>query len=132
MKNRILNLVIGLMGVLLAVLTVFVIVGLRDAGRVYHYDEEDFLRSVREQNYSSLLYHVYMNEADDIPTSADMEECYAAARYYEAATFYKAYLACGRTREAAEKKAIMAEQRALLGELDYAASEINKKLGLEE
>ena len=131
MKNKLLNLTIALLGILLAVLMVFTISELYDTGRVYRYKAEDLLRFVRGQDYGNMLHCVYMNEAGGVYASEDMKECYAVAHYYEAATFYKAYAQCGKSEEAAKQKKVMEEQKALMGTLAYTAEEIDRKLGLK-
>ena len=97
----------------------------------YAYDEEDFLSCIRIEDYSSMVEYLYKNEVNDVKTTAGMEECYAVARYYEAASMYKAYKAVGRNAEAEEKKQMMEGQITEMGELAYVAEDIVAYLELE-
>lgn len=97
----------------------------------YAYDEEDFLSCIRIEDYSSMVEYLYKNEVNDVKTTAGMEECYAVARYYEAASMYKAYKAVGRNTEAEKKKQVMDEQITEMGELSYIAEDIVEYLELD-
>lgn len=97
----------------------------------YAYDEEDFLSCIRIEDYSSMVEYLYKNEVNDVKATAGMEECYAVARYYEAASMYKAYKAVGRNTEAEEKKQIMEGQITEMGELSYVIEDILTYLELD-
>lgn len=130
-KNMLSNIVIValcLVFVVFVFYTVSEFIGYYDS---YHPDESDFLYSVQQQEYASMVQMMYRNEAADIKTNNTYEECYAVARYYEAATYYKAYQHVGNNKAAAEKLEIMKEQALQMGELSFAAEDINKKLEIE-
>lgn len=130
-KDHIFNIMIGILCVVL-VITTFVTVGnFLDNMRIYTYDEEDFLYCIQSENYYEMVGYMHNNEVNEVKVTKGMEECYAVARYYEAASMYKAYQAVGRNSEAKEQKDIMQEQMDAMGELSYAVEDIDKQLELK-
>ena len=97
----------------------------------YHPKEESFLYALEDGDYSRMVEMMYRNEVAGVETSEIYEECYAIARYYEAATYYKAYKNAGDIPRASEKKELMKKQIALMGELSGYAEDIDKMLELE-
>ena len=57
----------------------------------YHYDEDTFLYSIQDGQYSELPEKKIRNEMEHVKADAQMLECYAVADYYEAAALYYAY-----------------------------------------
>lgn len=123
-KEHIFNIIIGILCVVL-VITTFVTVGnFLDHMRILTYDEEDFLYCIQSENYCEMVGYMHSNEVNGVKATKDMEECYAVARYYEAASMYKAYKAVGKNAKAEEQEEIMKEQLAMMGELSYVAEDI--------
>ena len=56
----------------------------------YHYDEDTFLYSIQDGQYSELPEKKIRNEMEHVKADAQMLECYAVADYYEAASLYYA------------------------------------------
>lgn len=96
----------------------------------YYPKEESFLYSLQQKEYAAMVEMMYRNQAMDVKSNATFEECYAVAKYYEAATYYKAYKFDGNQELAMKKKAIMDEQILQMGELSYAAEDIDTLLGI--
>lgn len=130
-KNIVMNLVIGALAVVFAAALFSFCREMIDYGRTYTYKEQNFLYSLEEKNYTRMVEMMYDNETAGVLLTPTYKECYAIARYYEAATYYKAYLEAGDEVRAAGKKEIMNEQLSYMGELSYAAEDIKKELGLE-
>lgn len=130
-KNIVLNVIIAVLCFILVVMLAVFVQQIFDYNRNYYPDETSFLYAVQEQDYPRLVDMMHRNQAAGVKTSDTYEECYAVARYYEAATYYKAYREAGNQKLASEKENIMKEQLLLMGQLSYAAEEINRKLGLQ-
>lgn len=125
------NLVIGILALVFAAALFSFCREMIDCGRTYTYKEQNFLYSLEEKNYANLVEMMYDNESAGVSMTQTYQECYAIARYYEAATYYKAYLMAGDEERAAKKKEIMNKQLSYMGELSYAAEDIKEELGLE-
>ena len=63
--------------------------------------------------------------------SGTKKECYGVARYFEAASMYKAFLQTGDTERAAREKEKMDAAYEEMGDWNIATDSIRKKLGLE-
>lgn len=135
MKSNIKNLILNLLLAGLCIALVITIAGtvyeIYDYSKVNVRTQEHFMGELKYENYEEMVNDMYRNEANGIKPTETMEECYAIARYYEAAVYYKAYSLSGETQKAAKKKELMEEQKALTGELAYAIEDINTQLELE-
>ena len=130
-KNTVINIVIGILCFVFVIVSFFTFAEAMDYYRDYHPKEDSFLYAIEDGDYSRLVEMMYRNEAAGVETSEIYEECYAVARYYEAATYYKAYKNAGDMPRAVEKKEIMEKQIPLMGELSGCAEDIDKMLKLE-
>ena len=81
----------------------------------YHYDEDTFLYSIQDGQYSELPEKKNRNEMEHVKADAQMLECYAVADYYEAASLYYAYENIGNAAKAAIAKADMEEAEGAWG-----------------
>lgn len=130
-KEHIFNIIIVILCIVLVITTFVTMNDFINRMNVYYYDEKDFLYCIQREDYYEMVEYMYRNEANDERVTKGMEECYAVARYYEAASMYKAYKAVGKNAEAKEQEAIMEEQIAMMGELSYVAEDIEKQLGIK-
>lgn len=128
-KNRIFNIVIVLLSVVFAITLLMTAATLvRDWDDSYSYDADSLLYLIQEGDYADLIYEVHHNEVAGVDADADMQECYAVAKYFEAASKYKAYVQAGESERAAAQQAVMDEQAALMGDLSFTIAEIDKIL----
>lgn len=130
-KKIIFNILIAFLCLVFVILTSAFVFQIADYSGSYPSDESSFLYSCREQDYVRMVEMMHRNQAADVKSNDTLEECYAVAAYYEAATYYKAYLKAGDHDLAMKKKKIMDEQAALMGDLSYVAEDIDKKLELD-
>ena len=63
--------------------------------------------------------------------SGTKKECYGVARYFEAASMYKAFLQTGDTERAAREKEKMDAAYEEMGDWNIAADSIRERLGLD-
>lgn len=129
-KDAIMNIVIAVLSVGLAITLIMTVHSFWETMRVYTHTETSLLYQLQDEEYMALLDDMYDNEAKGVHATKDMEKCYAVARYYEAAVAYKMYQEAG-LEEALRYKTTMEEQRELMGEFEYAADNIDKKLELK-
>lgn len=88
----------------------------------YQLDAGDFYRLVEG-------YHWNVQEGHE--GSAEMKEYYGIAKYYEAASLYKAFLESGDMNRAQKQLKKMEQARVEMGEWAIVESQIKIQLGLE-
>lgn len=101
-----------------------------DGMRIYTVSEDTMLYALQDGRYGELVEDYHRNLVSDAKTTETMEECYAIARYYEAAIDYK--LAVQENDPALQQtlKEKMETAASEMGALSYAKNEINELLGL--
>jgi hypothetical protein len=130
-KEKVLNLILAALCLVMLLSLIALVTGLHSYNTNYYPRTESFLYNLQDGDYVHMVTMMHQSEAAGVKADADRQECYAVARYYEAATYYKAYLQAGDSEQAAQKRTIMEAQKSLMGELSYAAEEIDQVLGLE-
>lgn len=129
-KINIWSVVIVILGI--AALLNLVVFGYRlaETQQDYSYGEQMFLNRIEEERYGRLPGMVYSNEARGVQPTEQLEECYAVARYFEAASYYKAAVEMNQTDAAAEYYTVMKEQESKAGELSYVIPEMQDFLAI--
>ena len=99
-----------------------------DALRYYTIREDSMIYALEDNRYGDLVSQYHQNMALDVKSSETMKECYAIARYYEAALDYK--LALLQNDPALAQKAEQRMETAAndMGALSYAEADINSLL----
>ena len=87
--------------------------------------------NVQSENYAYLLVNYHEDMVYGGLLSGTKKECYGVARYFEAASMYKAFLQIGDTERAAREKEKMDAAYEEMGDWNIAADSIREKLGLE-
>ena len=87
--------------------------------------------NVQNENYAYLLVNYHEDMVYGGLLSGTKKECYGVARYFEAASMYKAFLQTGDTERAAREKEKMDAAYEEMGDWNIAADSIREKLGLE-
>ena len=87
--------------------------------------------NVRNENYAYLVANYHQDEVYGGLISGTKKECYGVAKYFEAASMYKAYLESGDVERAAREKERMDEAYEEMGDWNIAADSIREKLRLE-
>lgn len=93
------------------------------------YEDYSFYYSMKDGQYERMVRMYHYNEAYDVRQTSELTEYYGVARYYEAASLYKAYLASGDTQKAADYKATMDEVQDQMGAFSSQADAIEEQLG---
>ena len=101
-----------------------------DGMRLYTVSEDSFIYALEDGRYGDLVQSSHKNLVSDVKATNTMKECYAIARYYEAAIDYKLAV----QEKDAELQQTLKEKMETaaneMGALSYAKKEINELLGL--
>lgn len=92
------------------------------------------LRELNRGAYMDALYSVRYNRAAGLTEKQDPDFAlpYAAADYYEAASYYTAYVRNGQDELAGRYREKMEEAHQRMGELQFLTEKMNADLGLDE
>ena len=100
-----------------------------DGMRSYTVSEDSMIYALQDGRYGELVSDYHRNMAANTKSTETMEECYAIARYYEAAIDYKLAVQENDSELLENSEKIMKESAAQMGALSYAEKEINNLLG---
>lgn len=124
------NIIIALLAFLIILFTGMGIFEMIDGMRIYTVSEDSFIYALEDGRYGDLVADYHRNMVSDVKTTETMEECYAIARYYEAAIDYKLAVQENDQKLQHSLKEKMETAAKEMGALSYAKSEINELLGL--
>ena len=100
-----------------------------DGMRSYTVSEDSMIYALQDGRYGDLVSDYHRNMAAEAKSTETMEECYAIARYYEAAIDYQLAVQENDLELLENSEKIMKEAAAQIGSLSYAEKEINDLLG---
>ena len=124
------NLIIIVLAFFIILFTGMGIFEMLNGMRIYTSSEDSMLYALEDGRYGDLVEDYHRNMVSDIKSTETMEECYAIARYYEAAIDYKLAVQ-ENDKELLEKSTAAMESAAKdMGALSYAEKEINSLLGI--
>lgn len=113
-------------------LTALTVIFLLRAGREifydsyhYSYDENNLTYAIKDGRYTDLLQFRDKNREENVKATAEMEECYAVADYYQATLLYHTYLETGDTGRQNEARTDMEDAASRMGVFSYCAGEID-------
>lgn len=120
------NACIGFLAFLLIMITGVTMFTVSDDLKPYTASEDSMIYSLQDSRYSDLVRYYHQNTALEVKPTKTMEECYAVARYYEAAIDCK--LAIQEKDSALQKKSekIMTKAAEEMGDFSYAKGEIDE------
>ncbi len=97
-------------------------------------DPDTILRELNRGAYMDALYSVRCNRAAGLTEKQEPGFAlpYAAADYYEAASYYLAFERAGRSEEAKAYRAKMDEAYERMGEIRFLTEEMDAGLGITE
>lgn len=130
------NVVLLVMNIVIGVLClIMVICGGRAALGLYEdysipYDNHNMESAVQYGDFYRLVYMYHENIANGFEGDRTMKEYYGVAKYYEAASFYKAFLETGDSVRAEREKEKMEQALEEMGGWSILEEEINAQLGL--
>lgn len=95
-------------------------------------NEDNFYYDIESENFYSIPYFYHMNVQAGFEGNDTMKEYYGVAKYYEAASLYKAYDAVGNTKQAQKYQNFMEQAATEMGSWSIAQKAIDAQLGIEE
>ena len=97
-------------------------------------EPDTILRELNRRAYMDALYSVRCNRAAGLTEEQEPGFAlpYAAADYYEAASYYLAFERAGRSEEAKAYRAKMDEAYERMGEIRFLTEEMDAELGITE
>ena len=95
----------------------------------YTVSEDSMIYALQDGRYGELVSDYHRNMVSDVKTTETMEECYAIARYYEAAIDYKLAEQENNPELLETSEKIMKEAEAQMGALSFAKDDIDTLLG---
>lgn len=99
-----------------------------DGMRIYTVSEDSMLYALEDGRYGDLVEDYHRNIVSGVKSTETMEECYAVAKYYEAAIDYKLAVQEEDFELLEKAKADMEAAASEMGELSYAKGEIDELL----
>lgn len=130
-KELIINVVLSILSVIFVLVLLTTIVELADMDYSYTRDEDMFWYSIKGGSYNEIVLDAYHNENEGVELTPGLEQCYAIARYFEAASLYKAAVHVGDTEDIAKYTAIMEECLIYMEDVSYIAEDIKEQLGID-
>ena len=98
---------------------------------LWHSDEKDFYHAIESGDYGRTVEYYYRNIQSGCEGDAELKEYYGVAKYYEAASLYKAYLKAGNTEQAEKYQERMNAALNEMGEWMIVKEPIHEQLGIE-
>ncbi len=127
----VLNIVIVIMSILMVICGCVAVSSLYDAFSPRMYSEQSLYYCVQDGDFGRLVSYCHEGMQESDHASARVKEYYGIAKYYEAASFYKAFLETGDTERAEQAKAKMEQAYAEMGSWNIVQEEIHELLGIE-
>lgn len=97
----------------------------------YYLDEEDYISTLQQEDYMNLYDMTCRDCILDKKLSANIRACQAVARYYQAATLYKAYVLAGETLPVTRQIQQMEQYASQTGDYSEYVVKINNLLDLD-
>lgn len=95
----------------------------------YRADEDTFFYQVDDGDFFRTVQYYYQNMADGYEDDRSLQEYYGVAKYYEAASLYKAFLETGDTVRAERELTKMKQALEQMGGWGILERDIKNQLG---
>jgi len=130
-KELIANIVLIALSIILGLSLIGLLAEMRWVGFDYSHDESDLWYYIDKEYYAQVVDYKWENVALGVEKTEELEQCYAVADYFEAASYYKAALYNNDVEKMDEYVDKMQEAYSKLDDVAYLAENINAKLGIE-
>lgn len=131
-KELIINVILVVVSIAFGLILLTTIGELADMDYTYTRDEDMFWYSIKDGEYGDIVYDAYHNQNEGVELTPGLEQCYAVARYFEAASLYKAAVHVGDTEDIEKYVAVMEECLTYMDDILYIAEDINMTFGIEQ
>lgn len=129
-KEIIANIALIALSVILGLSLIGLLAEVRWVGFDYSHDESDLWYYIDKEYYAQVVDYKWENVALGVEKTEELEQCYAVADYFEAASYYKAALYNNDVEKMDEYVDKMQEAYSKLDDVAYLAENINAKLGI--
>lgn len=126
----VMDIVIGVLCVLLVGAGAFTI-NMINEDINFRYDVESFYYRLQDEAYSQMVEMYYANEESGVKADEELKQYYGVAKYFEAASYYKAYKIVEEPEEMNKYEAQMKNAEKEMGELSFVSKQIDERLGIE-
>lgn len=126
----VMDIVIGILCVLVIGAGVFAVSMINEDWN-FSYDVESFYYRLQNENYSQMVEMYHTNEAAGVKANEELKQYYGIAKYFEAASYYKAYEEAGDKANAEKYMNAMEEAEREMRDLTFVSDTICEKLGIE-
>ena len=130
-KELIANIALIALSVILGLSLIGLLAEFRWVAFDYSHDESDLWYYIDKEYYAQVVDYKWENEALGVERTEELEQCYAVADYFEAASYYKAAVYNNDVEKMDEYVDKMQEAYLKLDDVAYLAENINAKLGIE-
>ena len=96
------------------------------------YDEDNFYYRIEDNDFYATVAMYHQNAAEGVKANNSMKEYYGVAKYFEAASLYRAFWETGDTARAEKQKVKMEEALPEMGGWHFLEDEIKEQLGLNQ
>lgn len=94
--------------------------------------ESQFYYAIEGENYDYVVSMYHENVVNGFGDKKNLQESHGAAKYLEAAFFYKMFAEAGDAERAQVQKTAMEEAALQMGDMTFLTEQINEKLGITE
>lgn len=94
----------------------------------YSFDADSFYYRLEDEDFGQMVEMYYANEAAGIDADEELKQYYGVAKYFEAASYYKAYQEAEDSEQALKYQGKMQEAQNEMGELNFLSDRICEKL----
>lgn len=130
-KDWIANAIIVLLSICFVILALVAVAEVADMNYSWAREEDEFWRYISDGNYSDIVKDVYHNENEGVKPTPGLEQCYAVANYFHAASLYKVAVNVGDTKDMEKYSAVMEECLTYMDDVSYIVEDIHMQLGME-
>ena len=128
-RNNICNFIIIILSIILFILVIVLFKKVFNRS-YYTTDANSFYYDINDGRYAQMVISTEENRAMGVRETKELKSCYAVADYFEAASYYKAYDENSNKKVADKYLETMKACRKKMDDLEYAADDIDEKLGI--
>ena len=130
-KKWVSNIILSILTIIFVILLAGFISEMSDMGYRYKEDANQMWYRIEDGKYADLVNVVERNRGIGVEETSDLQECYAIADYYQAASLYKVKMAVGDLEAAEKYKKLMNKKRYYFEQVSFVFDDIDIQLGIE-
>ena len=130
-KKLVTNIILSILTVIFVILLVGFIYEMSEIGYRYEEDANQIWYRIEDGRYADVVSVVERNRGIGVEETPELQECYAIADYYQAASLYKVKMAVGDLEAAEKNKKLMKKKRYYFEQVSFVFDDIDIQLGIE-